>query len=187
MKKWLTPLFIFVLVLGSSLTCFASTVEDIPPLPSDAQYTTYVVYFIKDGLLQTYATNTHHLSASGDTVYHYAEDGSPFNEQYKLVDGEWVKFGSGSVQYTAQPVCKISELRYSTLDIKRGSEVVFPQSFPQVPQTLPELVLNLGEATLITEAPEVLGTMKILTVCGVGCLALLISSPVLLKVLRRFL
>lgn len=70
-------------------------------------------------------------------------------------------------------------LLYSNYDLKTTEGAVFfdnPTLLKQLLRLIPSLV---GE--------KVVGDMAILTVCGIGCLALLISLPVLLKTLHKFL
>lgn len=68
----------------------------------------------------------------------------------------------------------------SNYDIKYAdSDEVFFQGTPLLTQLLNPIQGQVGE--------KVVGDMAILTVCGIGCLALLISWPVLLKTLHKFL
>ena len=77
---------------------------------------------------------------------------------------------------------RLSELNFisSNYDVKyEGSGEVFFQQ--------PTLLSQLLSLTPSQVGEKVVGDMAILTVCGIGCLALLISLPVLLKTLRKFL
>lgn len=72
-----------------------------------------------------------------------------------------------------------SIILYSTVDLK-ASDTTFFQNPPGLLQRLLNPVQSqMGE--------KVVGDMAILTTCGIGCLALLISWPVLLKTLHKFL
>lgn len=77
---------------------------------------------------------------------------------------------------------RLSELTFlsSNYDVKydRKDEVFFQQ---------PTLLSQLLSLTPSQVGEKVVGVMAILTVCGVACLALLISLPVLLKTLHKFL
>lgn len=77
---------------------------------------------------------------------------------------------------------RLSELTFlsSNYDVKydRKDDVFFQQ---------PTLLSKLLSLTPSQVGEKVVGDMAILTVCGVACLALLISLPVLLKTLHKFL
>lgn len=77
---------------------------------------------------------------------------------------------------------RLSELTFlsSNYDVKydRKDDVFFQQ---------PTLLSKLLSLTPSQVGEKVVGDMAILTVCGIGCLALLISLPVLLKTLHKFL
>lgn len=76
----------------------------------------------------------------------------------------------------------LSELTFlsSNYDVKyENSDKVFFQQ--------PTLLSKLLSLTPSLVGEKVVGDMGILTVCGIGCLALLISLPVLLKTLHKFL
>lgn len=76
----------------------------------------------------------------------------------------------------------LSELTFlsSNYDVKyEGQDKVFFQQ--------PTLLSKLLSLTPSLVGEKVVGDMGILTVCGIGCLALLISLPVLLKTLHKFL
>ena len=77
---------------------------------------------------------------------------------------------------------RLSELTFlsSNYDVKyEGQDKVFFQQ--------PTLLSQLLSLTPSQVGEKVVGDMAILMVCGVACLALLISLPVLLKVLYKFL
>lgn len=192
MKKWLIPLFAFVLVLGSSLTCFASEVSYPAFPPEDAQYKTYYIIYKDGSSIYSYATNTSDIyyNSQYDEIYHNAVKGSIWIEKYQVTkDGKsWSKTSATTTNSSEKNIVLYnasSNLLYTNFNIKDESTgKVFFQSGRV---TLAEKILQVGETEILVKMPEVLGTMKILTLCGVGCLALLISSPVLLKVLHRFL
>lgn len=76
----------------------------------------------------------------------------------------------------------LSELTFlsSNYDVKyENSDKVFFQQ--------PTLLSKLLSLTPSLVGEKVVGDMGTLTVCGIGCLALLISLPVLLKTLHKFL
>lgn len=77
---------------------------------------------------------------------------------------------------------RLSELTFlsSNYDVKyEGKDEVFFQQ--------PTLLSKLLSLTPSLVGEKVVGDMGTLTVCGIGCLALLISLPVLLKTLHKFL
>lgn len=72
---------------------------------------------------------------------------------------------------------------YSDNDIyDTNGDLFFP-----LPPDLPEVVEELTVVQGMSVAEKVVGAMKILLPCGVGCLALLMAFPVLRKGLLRFL
>ena len=74
----------------------------------------------------------------------------------------------------------LNSIVYSNYDIYDSDNKLFFQKPPGLLQRLLNPVQQrVGE--------KVVGDMAILTVCGIGCLALLISLPVLLKTLHKFL
>ena len=85
----------------------------------------------------------------------------------------------------ASLTCTSSQMFESTVDIYNSNGDLFFQA-PPVPE-LGEVVADLtavqGETLVATTG----GVMKTLTLCGVGCLALVVSLVVLKKVLFRFL
>ena len=74
-----------------------------------------------------------------------------------------------------------SDVIYSTVDIINSAD---GSIFFHRPLTLLEQLLNPVQSQMVE---KITGDMAILTVCGIGCLALLISLPVLLKTLHKFL
>lgn len=76
------------------------------------------------------------------------------------------------------------EYIYSTLDILDDTgDVVFP--LPPAP--LYQVVGEIAEEATVKEAVNLVEVMMVLTIAAVSCLALLISLPLLKKVLSRFL
>lgn len=102
-------------------------------------------------------------------------------QEFRLVDGVWEDYTayvskSGSVEISYTPTSSMVD---SSIDIyDESGELFFPQ-----PRTL-EMVIRRGLREMVTVLRR---TVLTLVLCGVGCLASLIGSEVLLKVSRRFL
>lgn len=91
----------------------------------------------------------------------------------KMSDGVYVIYRS-EIEYI-----------YSThdiLDFDTGDVV-----FPLPPAPLYQIVGEIAEETTVKEAVNLVKVMMVLTITAVSCLALLISLPLLKKVLSRFL
>lgn len=73
------------------------------------------------------------------------------------------------------------DIIYSTVDIISSDD---GSVFFQRPLTLLEQLLNPVQEQV---GEKITADLVILTTCGIGCLALLISLPVLLKILHKFL
>ena len=116
------------------------------------------------------------------------------NVTYKLyrfksgVDTDWTQVGNTS-NYTsasavAIPLADNDEMKYTNFAISTESGEPF---FLQPTATLAQKVMCLIRREILTLNPTTARTMLTLTLCGVGCLAFLISLRVLPKALRRFL
>ena len=118
-------------------------------------------------------------SLSGAGHYYYTRNSfihyeySSFKNTYVIID----KSSESNYIYTSG----FNSIIYSTVDIISSDD---NSVFFQRPLTLLEQLLNPVQEKV---GEKVVGDMGILTVCGIGCLALLISLPVLLKTLHKFL
>lgn len=72
----------------------------------------------------------------------------------------------------------------STVDILNQDGTIF---FPPPPTELYQIIQGVTNQTLPQTQTTVVGTMRILVLCGVGCLALLMVFPLFGKVLKRYL
>lgn len=97
--------------------------------------------------------------------------------KYDLVDGQWKYKGILAGDYT---IGKQSDIVWSSLAVYDENGNYF------FPLALWAQILKTSQGALKMETPKTTQTMKILIVCGVGCLALLIGLPLLLKVFRKF-
>ena len=106
------------------------------------------------------------------------------HEQYKLVDGVWEYLSSDNVLYDSHEIgftagSKVLASDFDILD--ENGEVFFSLPLWEKAQN------QWGTAVTATMETEVPRAMIVITLCGVGCLALLVALPLFGKVLRRFL
>lgn len=198
MKRFLFILLAAVMIMGSTATAFAMDYpSDLPPIPEEYAEDLYIIYKFGDKTLLDIAFTDDH-----DNTYNvmYKPDSNLFRitgtngfglRMYELINGEWV-FQSASAYYSTAKANRnlkendIGYFIYSTHNIYlwETDELVFP--LPPVP--LAEEIRELTEETLTVETmPELTETVLVVVLCGVGCLALAISLPLLKKVLSRFL
>lgn len=78
-----------------------------------------------------------------------------------------------------------NNLMLSTHDIKASDDTIFFTG--TLPVGLMETIMELVAEKTPEVGTKTIQTMMIILLCGVGCLALLISYPLLARVLRRFL
>ncbi len=184
MKRFLFILMTAVMLTGTTLTAFAMEYpSNLPSLPQTEQEIHVV--------LEQVGGNYVFYALEGDNFTYYLNNGTPslwangslHFYWYKLTDGQWVSQGR-----TGNPsggnFGGFEKIVYSNIDIldKDGNVV-----FPLPPDPLAEEIMKLTGATMETETlPELNQTMLVVVLCGVGCLALLISLPLLSKTLRIF-
>lgn len=176
--KYIFPLLLaLMLVLGSCMTVFAAS---SPPVPDDSSYsycveiakkgekTPYRVYYFS---VQPFYRNTSGVCVRQSPMTYYYSD---------YADGAWsnILFRNYGSMSSSSALCFCSDADYTVLysnhDILyEGSDKVFfhPLLVAQA-RVLPEVVMK---------------HLKVILPVGVGCLALLTGSVVLLPRLRRFL
>lgn len=115
---------------------------------------------------------------------------------YDVDTKEWTSEKKTATENTLWITTSAGYVRWANYDIYRSDKgdveandgslwLDGDETFMKAP--LAEKIQKVAAVKLEELKTEMAGTMKILTVCGVGCLALVISSPLLVKVLRRFL
>lgn len=204
-KKFIVVALAVLCVFVSS--CVSSFALDDEYSSVDVFQADYVKSFLEsDSTFKEYSSKSSYYFVSCST------GGSNDFPRYFLAvhffdDNKFSKDGSGRYFYTRN--CMISYEYSSSLNTYENSSI-YPDSLPtyisttndivystvdlvnskdnsvffQKPLTLLERLLNPVQS-LVGE--KVVGDMGTLTVCGIGCLALLISLPVLLKTLHKFL
>lgn len=170
-------------VVFSILPCSAVSVRNYNI--TDDEYNYYTIFKYEDGreyvFLSFYELS---VSKEGDDYYlnkNYSLEGSVKridinnNTTALIDDGTLCPFSTvkGRVLLYAQIIDANYDVKY------QGSDKVFFQQPTLLSNLLKQVPQGVGE--------KVVGDMAILTVCGVACLALLISLPVLLKVFHKFL
>ena len=117
----------------------------------------------------------------GDVRYYFTQKSRIFYE-YSVSDNTYVKFNNvEGFNETFITAASSSAISYSTVDLINSSD---GSVFFHRPLTLLEQLLNPVQEQV---GEKVAGDMGTLMVCGIGCLELLISLPVLLKTLHKFL
>lgn len=170
-------------LIVSILPCSAVTVQNYNI--TDDEYNYYTIFKYEDGREYVFLS-CYELSVfkEGDDYYlnkNYSLEGSvkriDINNNTTAIinDATLCPFSTvkGRVLLYAQIIAANYDVKY------QGSDKVFFQQ--------PTLLSKLLSLTPSQVGEKVVGDMAILTVCGIGCLALLISLPVLLKTLHKFL
>lgn len=166
-------------LFASILHCSAVTVPNYNISDDDYNYYTILkfesgqeyVYLSHDELVvfhegDSYSLNTYENSWAKPIINNTAAvDATGTLASFSSVKGKVIQYG--------QIIAANYDVKY------QGSDKVFFQQ-----PTLLSGLLNLVPQGV---GEKVVGDMAILMVCGIGCLALLISLPVLLKTLRKFL
>lgn len=127
------------------------------------------------GQLQFFSTN------QSSSLYHGRKSNGSWS--FYLLPSSPVSKG----EQIASLTCTSSQMFESTVDIYDSNGDLFFQVPPVPVPELGEVVADLTAVQGETLAATTGGVMKTLTLCGVGCLALVVSLPVLKKVLFRFL
>lgn len=208
MKKISIILSLAALLLFSSISsCFAaSSYPNVFDL-YETDYGVHIVYDLPDGRLTARVIS---VNSQEEVNQIYFVLGTEFSgahngtlgicsanvvtvKQYILNNGKWslVSYSNlGGGNYTGE-VFEDINLNHKATIYESTKDVVYDTDWAQVffPQTLPLLVTTMKLVAVETPivGAEVLKTMKIILLCGVGCLALLITLPLLARVLRRFL
>lgn len=138
---------------------------------SDNDFSDLKLYYEKDNNHESFIAKD--LSSSGKFTY----------SKYFYRNNQWnvesVNSTLGSALFYYKSLIETSVNIYTALD---SDEVFFSVPLP------PPLTVEMMVAE---EAPKmgerIIQVMKIILLCGVGCLALLMALPILVKVLRRFL
>lgn len=131
-----------------------------------------------------------YTNAEGYLVY-YA-DVKYTKHTFQLVNGKWQDLNSphtykyGGDYVFGDPNTAYSQVHYSTVDVylaKESDSIFFPATPIGSTITLEQVIAQ--ETPLM--GAKIIQAMMTILLCGVGCLALLIGLPILLKVFYRFL
>lgn len=165
----------FMMMMSVAPEQGATYPSHLPQLPSDDGY--WRVVYQKDG--ETYLVSE--LNAYGS--FYGKDDLSLWHNKqattYVLLDNEWDYYKSSTV---ASYVCDMTDIVWSSQDIYfENGELFFP--LPLWAQ-----VLGVTEREMERETvPTMTNSAVSLVVCGIGCLVLLISLVLLVRVLRKYL
>lgn len=215
MKKVFSMLFFAVLFCFMVIPTSYASVEfaDVSELPvfdsdhsdyKDYPYTHYVIHktfgsqynanIIFFGSEQPFLVNSYidsHQDAYSAITYTVEDSDSEVHMyQYNLISsGKWV-IASSTPQvfqdgYTTRK--QVAKLYYSTFNIRQSEssdEVFFS---PPTELELYQIIQEVTKEAITKEKLTLDGTMKILTVCGIGLIALLIGLVLFGKVLRPYL
>lgn len=203
-------IFIFAFILAISITTLSinAAAETLPELfPYEEEHYKDIVLVDPDGnyvLYTIYSVSYQGTSVDGYNVNIYTNpSGETFLEidrkglnstsdnykytyrVYRIEDGMWVRQSEGNQISVTQTVQfgPFTDIVYSDLDIYKDGTIFFPLP----PKPLYQTVTEVGAQTLqSTAVPEVASTMMILTLCGVGLLALLMVLPLLGKIFSSY-
>ena len=149
---------------------------------SSNPYNLYVFPFNMDG--EDYAGLSHRIFIETDQNGNKSFHVRGLNSAYFKVFTIYFYDGVPDVHETTYPTTKDYRVNFSDKEILQGTVNVYNGEtsdeifFQRTPLTLEEVLAEETQAT----ASKIIKTMKTLVLCGVGCLALLISLVVLYKV-----
>ena len=173
-KKYIVvALAVLSVLVASFFSCSAVTVPNYDI--SDDDYNYYIIFKTKDGFESVFLS-TDELVVSFDSKIYLLKSTNGSAKQINISNNTAALFSTPGILCSFSP----KDMLATNYDVKyeNSDEVFFQQT------TLLSKLLILTPS-LVGE--KVVGDMAILTVCGVACLALLISLPVLLKTLHKFL
>ena len=205
MKKVFSILTIFLMLFAMSISAFAIEIpETLPNFPYAGNgiknthdvviYSTdrnpdgeILLYRLQGIVNECYFTVTPY----NDNYVTYSGTGTG-NVQFKtyklyIANNTWVQVGSTG-QFTS-PTAVSFNVRidggtlYTNHKITDSTGNTF---FPLPTGLSAERIMALAKTALATEKAQLNQTVLILVLCGVGCLTLLISSVLLVKVFRRY-
>lgn len=207
MKKIICFMFVFMLCFSFMTVSFASDVpSDVPDFSNlvsdfeqynhefiisrDEGHWDYILYYVYETIgmdQQGYYFDVKVNPNSYATItLTNGIDNAKFNYRaWYYKNGQWNSWKSSSSSGAQTSfVTDINTPLYSTLTLYSENGDVF---FQTPPATLEGAVAQMV-AEEMTTFPEMMAQkMRTLVLCGVGCLALLISLVLLVKVLRRYL
>lgn len=148
----------------------------------------YLVSYYSSNIEATHFENTF-TSDSKLSLYLKDDNNNSYNFSYTIYtigDGEWERYSG----YTNEPFFRMSVgsnvlIFESTDDIYKYDGTLFFQAPPEG-MSLTEAIQVMIHLEMEKFPKILVGAMKILVLCGVGCLALLMVFPLFGKVLRIF-
>lgn len=164
--------------------------NDLPVAPSDLYSNgSYIIF---------YATTEKYVLINFDTKnptlqyddQSYAQPSLMLNTStkfkwYHLIDGVWTYKGEQTVTASGigTIIADVKSFKYTTADVydRNSGELVFP-----LPLALHQIVGAVAETEAEKLGIQAVGTMGTLTLCGVGCLALLMGLSLFGKVFQIF-
>lgn len=192
-KRILPILCVFVLMLTLFVPFVsAATVSYVDP-PEVEGYDLIIVYkeyndgrytavYVTEGMFTEFDTAFYNEDVGRWEFFIRADTGARYMTKRLMDNGTWGDNGTTNAMQKAYPG-SVDDMVYAieTIYDWETGEPFFPLPLWWTTQ-LTSLETLQGETI-----PQTMRTISILVLCGVGCLALLIGCPLLLKVLRRFL
>ena len=204
MKKLRVLLLVAVLVFSLAVPCFAA--DDGSPIVFDG--VSYPVYTSNHGnivdwvsqdenrqaIIYTYGSATRlmltetKIGPSGASICAVQSSfvSGAKSYRYTLVDGAWVYNESKSL-VSGGSVGSVDAVIVSSRTYGGNSWYPRVEQHIRFRGALPVMILEVAEEQLTVTLPDLGGTMKVLALCGVGCLALLMVFKLLDKGFLTFL
>ena len=173
-KKYIVvALAVICVLVASILPCSAVSVPNYEITDDNFDY--YIIFKTEDGFESVFLS-TDELVVSVDSKIYGLKSTNGSAKLINISNNTAALFSTPGILGSFSPKDMIA----TNYDVKyENSDEVFFQQSPLLCRLLNPVQERVGE--------KVVGDMAILTVCGIGCLALLISWPVLLKTLHKFL
>ena len=173
-KKYiLVALAVMSVLIVSILPCSAVTVPNYEI--TDDEYNYYIIFKTEDGFESVFLS-TDELVVSVDSNIYSLKSTNGSAKLINISNNTAALFSTPGILGSFSPKYMLA----TNYDVKyENSDEVFFLPSPLLERLLNPVQEQVGE--------KVVADLVILTTCGIGCLALLISLPVLLKTLHKFL
>lgn len=195
MKRFIIILLMCLTVCGTT-TALASTVEEdgLPPYTTQSENSKIIIYKTATDTaiidVYDYFSDVEAIVDTDDSGKYtalYFNVGSTYKYKIAVLNGNQWEVGNVNSHSSGKTLILTGQFQVLYSDINgytNSGELVFPQ--PPIP--LAEEIRGIAEKVLTVETmPKLNKTVLQVVLCGVGCLALLISLPLLRKTLGIFL
>lgn len=191
MKRFRVILLTLIMAFSLAIPCFAAD-DGSPLVVGENSYPVYtsdrgnIIDWVNSNnsyhvLIYEYGSSTRMVLAESPLatfMYSIVAAESTFvnganYHRYTLVDGAWVWNESKSLSAGIQAV-SVDTILASSRAMNKSTKYPAVDQHSRFRGALPEMILEVAGEQLKITLPDLVGTMKTLVLCGVGCLALLI-------------